>query len=233
VNLIRIRIPLLAAALLLASPLVLADDAPRPVTRIFTNVEGKKIEAEILSKSDNHVRIRTLAGKEFPIELKTLSEADREFIRSWVDPRSKEAIARTDIAEVMKARGFTGIPFTNHQNHLFIDFEIGGKPVTFLLDSGAMTSIVTPAAAEELGLEVTESQAQVAGVGGGAKVEGQAKSKDCRFGDGDDVTMDFVVMDLPVTGKKIDGLIGSDFFRSHHAMLDYSGETLWLRTGEK
>lgn len=47
--------------------------------------------------------------------------------------------------------------------------------------------------------------------------------------------MDFVVMELPVTGKKIDGLTGSDFFRSPHAMLDYSGETLWLRlrTGEK
>lgn len=226
-----IRLPLFAAALLLASPAVLADPLPRQETRIFTNLEGRKIEAEILSKSDNHVRVRTLAGKEYPIELATLSEADREFVRKWVDPRSKDAIARTDIAEVMKARGFVGLEFTNEQNHLFVDFVIEGKPVTFLLDSGAMTSIVTPAAARELGLKVGESQARVAGIGGGAKVEGQASSADCRFGNSGPVAMDFVVMDLPATGRKIDGLIGSDFFRSHHAMLDYSGETLWLKSG--
>lgn len=224
-----LRIPLLAAAVCFATAIAFANEGPRPLTRIFTNLEGKKIEAEILSKSDNHVRIRTLSGKEYPIELKTLSETDREFIRNWVDPNSKAAIARTDIAEVMKARGFVGVPFTNEQNHLFVDFEIEGKPVTFLLDSGAMTSIITPAASRELGLVVRESQAQVAGVGGGAKVEGQTKSKDCRFGDSEPVSMDLIVMDLPSTGVKIHGLIGSDFFRAHHAMLDYSGETLWLK----
>ena len=60
-------------------------------------------------------------------------------------------------------------------------------------------------------------------------MEDQTKSKDCRFGDSEPVSMDLIVMDLPSTGMKIHGLLGSDFFRAYHTMLDYSGETLWLK----
>jgi hypothetical protein len=224
--------PILAALIAIAigfGPAVAQNEAPvtpPAQTRIFKNRDGKKIEAELLAKSDNHVRVRTANGKEFSIELATLSDDDQEFVRGWVDPRSKEAVARTDIAEVMKARGFTGIPFKNRQNHLFIEVEIDGKELTFLLDSGAMTSIITPAAAKSLELEISPSQAQVAGIGGGASVEGQTSADNCRFGGDGPVTMDFVVMDLPTHA---DGLIGSDFFRTKNAMLDYAGETLWLK----
>jgi hypothetical protein len=223
------RTSLIAAALIGTLQLLAAGPADASGTRIFKNREGKKIEAEILAKSDNHVRVRTTADKEFSIELATLSEADQEFVRNWVDPQSKEAMARTDIARVMEARGFTGVPFTNKQNHLFIRCEIGGKELTFLLDSGAMTSILTPSAAKELGLTIAPSNAQVQGVGGGASIEGQTTANDCRFGGNGPVTMDFVVMNLPA---ECDGLIGSDFFRSKQAMLDYAGETLWLRVGD-
>lgn len=195
-------------------------------TRIFTDTKGRKIEAEILGKSDNHVRVRTLQGREHSIELTTLSEADREFVRQWVDPSSKEALARTDLSDVMKARGFVGVPFETRNHHLYIDFTIGGKEVTFLLDSGAMTSIVTPAAVADLKLEVRPSAAVAQGIGGGAEVKGETTARDCRFEDSGDTKIGLVVMDLPVPG--IEGLLGSDFFRDHHALLDYRGETLWL-----
>lgn len=195
--------------------------------RIFTDTQGRKIEAEIITKSDNLVRVRTQQGREHSIKLETLSEADREFVGQWVDPSSQEALAKTDLSDVMKARGFVGVPFETRDNHLFIDFTIGGHKATFLLDSGAMTSVVTPAAAAELKLEVRPTAAVVQGVGGGAEVKGEATARDCRFEDSDDSTkIGLVVMDLPITGTE--GLLGSDFFREHHALLDYRGEMLWL-----
>lgn len=35
-------------------------------------------------------------------------------------------------------------------------------------------------------------------------------------------------MSLPETGKKVEGLLGSDLFREVHAMIDYSAQKLWL-----
>lgn len=225
------RITVLALSALLFSLSLASAGVSHAGTRIFTNRDGKKVEAEIIAKSDNHVRLRTPANKEYSVGLATLSQSDQEFVRNWEDPASERAVARTDLAKVMQARGFVGLPFTNERNHLFVNFTIGGKEVTFLLDSGAMGSIVTPGSAKELGLQVEASQAQVAGVGGGAKVEGQTTAKNCRFGGGSPVPMDLIVMELPATGVRIDGLIGSDFFKARQAMLDYAGGMLWLRIG--
>ena len=210
---------------------IVAADIVQAGSRIFTDRDGRKIEAEIIAKSDNHVRIRTAGDKEFNVELDKLSESDRNFIRNWEDPQSNRAMARTDIARVMRARGFVGVPFTNENNHLFVRFRIGGKDVTFLLDSGAMTSVVTPEGARSLGLDVSAANVQAAGVGGGARVEGRATADKCRFGESSDVRMDFMVMNLPETGVRIEGLIGSDFFHARQAMLDYAGGMLWLRIG--
>lgn len=114
---------------------------------------------------------------------------------------------------------------------MFIRFRIGAKDVTFLLDSGAMTSVVTPEGARSLGLDVSATNVQAAGVGGGARVEGRATADKCRFGEAPDVKMDFVVMNLPESDVRIEGLIGSDFFHARQAMLDYAGGMLWLRIG--
>jgi hypothetical protein len=131
-----------------------------------------------------------------------------------------------DLSEVMGAKGFVGVPFECRNDHLFIKFTIAGKEVTFLLDSGAMTSIVTPAAAAKLKLEVRPSAAVAQGIGGGAEVKGETTARTCQFEGSTATTARFVVMDLPV--PNIEGLLGSDFFRDHHAILDYRGGMLWL-----
>jgi len=50
--------------------------------RTLTNAEGRKIEAELISKSGDTLSIQ-VRGKRFEIAISTLSEEDQEFIKEW------------------------------------------------------------------------------------------------------------------------------------------------------
>ena len=55
---------------------------PRTI-RELTNRDGRSIKAELLEKTDDTVTVRS-EGRRFEIDLETLSDEDREFIKSWV-----------------------------------------------------------------------------------------------------------------------------------------------------
>jgi len=52
------------------------------VERELTNIKGKKINARLLSKSNDSVSV-SVKGRVYELELKTLSKDDQEFIREW------------------------------------------------------------------------------------------------------------------------------------------------------
>src|SRR5436190_9137256 len=51
--------------------------------RSFTNLTGVKIEAEIVSKQGDQVRIKRADGREFSLQVISLSLADQEYIKAW------------------------------------------------------------------------------------------------------------------------------------------------------
>ena len=58
--------------------------------RIFTNKAGRKIEARILSSEGRKVTIGRKDGKTFTISISSLSEADQNYIASWVAESAAE-----------------------------------------------------------------------------------------------------------------------------------------------
>ena len=73
-------LPLVLVSLItgFAAPLAMAEDS-----RTWTSSDGKKLEAEFLSATEENVTIRRKTdGKRFTLPLERLSEADREYVKA-------------------------------------------------------------------------------------------------------------------------------------------------------
>lgn len=78
---------LIAAAGLLTPPLAAE-------VRVFTDVQGRQIEAELVEVSGDAAKIRRKAGGEFTLPLERLSPADRDYITQWTEKRRTELAAK-------------------------------------------------------------------------------------------------------------------------------------------
>ena len=65
------------------------EDFQEPL-RIFTNKVGRKIEARIVSSEGRKVTIARKDGKAFTIRIESLSEADQDYIATWVAESATE-----------------------------------------------------------------------------------------------------------------------------------------------
>lgn len=57
--------------------------------RTFTNATGVKIEAEIVEVNGPNVILK-MRGKNYPVEISTLSEADQAYIKEWIEAKDSE-----------------------------------------------------------------------------------------------------------------------------------------------
>ena len=64
--------------------------------RVFTNKEGKTLEAELLWVEDNKAILKLGDGKQAKVPLIALSEADQAFIKTWWE-ENKDKIRPTDV----------------------------------------------------------------------------------------------------------------------------------------
>ncbi len=121
--------------------------------------------------------------------------------------------------------------FSLKGEHIYLDGEVNGNPVTILLDSGAGATVLDSALAAELGLEGTGSL-PARGIGGtrefsfvevptyyaaGALVSDQTLA-----------VMPLSEEFYPSTGEMIDLIIGYDFLSRFVTRIDYGSETITL-----
>ncbi len=64
--------------------------------RVFTNKEGKTLEAELQWVEDNKALLKLATGKQAKVSITTLSEADQDFIKKWWE-ENKDKIRPTDV----------------------------------------------------------------------------------------------------------------------------------------
>ena len=61
--------------------------------RTFVNKDGKRLEAEIVAKTETHVTLKTAKG-EYSVLISSLSEKDQAYVNGWKD----EAAMAEDLA---------------------------------------------------------------------------------------------------------------------------------------
>ena len=134
----------------------------------------------------------------------------------------------------MKAKGYTKVEFDEEMNHLFVDVKIEGKKGRFLLDTGAMATIMKESAVGKFGLEVKPVNVQAGGVGGGAQIKGMVQTKKFEIGGtntGEKQTFFIMALNhMPQNyADRLDGILGGDFFKAKKAHFDYADGVLWLK----
>ncbi|BDS08834.1 hypothetical protein NT6N_38740 [Oceaniferula spumae] len=225
--------PLFAVALAATGLVCSVIPCAQAETRTFTNKEGKSLTAEVVSKTETHVKLKTNKGKVYTIALATLSGPDQDYVKSWKDKSSLDALADTDLSKVMEAKGYTKVEFDEEMNHLFVDVKIEGKKGRFLLDTGAMATIMKTDSTAKFGLEVKPANVQGGGIGGGAQIKGKVESDKFELGGDESGAQSFYIMDLnhlPQNyAEKMDGILGGDFFKAKKALFDYAGGILWVK----
>ena len=138
-----------------------------------------------------------------------------------VPPAAAAAPCRSDVVDSLSIHSAGG--------HPVVTVSVNGEPVSMLLDTGADTTVVTPALAARLGLRVQAAAGDVAtGLGGGAGVP--VATATARVGlTGRPARQRILVLDLPGATGPIAGLAGVDILSGFDLDLDLPGGQVLLR----
>jgi hypothetical protein len=123
------------------------------------------------------------------------------------------------------------IPFEYHDNLRWLRVATPGssRPLEFLIDTGAASSVVDRQTAQRIGWPLRDS-VSVRGVDAEQEANWTAAEK-ISF-NGVEWSHRFVAVDLRklsyACDRRVDGLLGADFFRGRVAQFDYAGQVLRL-----
>ncbi len=111
----------------------------------------------------------------------------------------------------------------------------GHGPFLMALDTGASTTLLSPALAQAAGVTATQT-AQLGGAGGTTANGARIGRAQIRLGgltrDGQAVAVADVLGPIrQVAGAPIEGVLGADMFRSGRITIDYGSNRLWFEEG--
>lgn len=136
---------------------------------------------------------------------------------------------RLDDFEIAGGKSSMTLPFELINNHIYMDLQLDGHgSLRVALDTGGV-NVVTPAAAQRLGLK-TEGSMQARGVGEGSEDFALARVKEVRFGDARIRNQVFYVLPLQamdkVEGFEFAGIVGFEVFKRFVVRIDYAKSLL-------
>ncbi len=116
------------------------------------------------------------------------------------------------------------LPVREIDRHLYVDARIDEKPVVLIFDTGADTTVLTPAAVARLDLDREDKDAGAFEGIGGTRPAQRYQASDFNFGNLNGSQWRFLVADL-VAGMSPapDGLVGGDFLKRYDIDLDLPG----------
>jgi hypothetical protein len=135
--------------------------------------------------------------------------------------------------DVAFANGGTAarVPMAIHNNHVFVDVEVDGHPLRFMLDTGGV-NLVAAAAARRIGL-ASLGAIEARGPGGESVASGFARVERLVIGGAVALERQLLrVLDMPgfddVEGVQVDGVLGVELFKRLVVQIDYARRELLL-----
>ena len=142
----------------------------------------------------------------------------------------------TELGEFLANRGYVPLPLRRSAvGHFHTAGTLNGQPVEVLVDTGASCTVVAISLVQSLGLRFEQVDDNASGAGG-AMTQFLVTGADLRLGTFIPCLpclagMDFEHINaaLLVQGSMaVDMILGVDVFDSHAAIIDYSGQALYL-----
>ena len=227
------RFLLTAAALAALAGSVFGQQAA--AFRRFTLNDGKTFYAVITGKTSSSVSFTLQNGRPLNQPIRLLSEPDQQFVRKWTkfkdDLLNNAEFASLTVKEMLELRGYQSFEFDIEGNHIYVDGEVGGKPMRFMIDTGAHSSLVHDGSAKEAGLQIGPYDQEIRGVAGKQKAA-VTRISSLKLGDTVVENRKLLATDfIPIGGGpgRFDVIFGADFLRELDAVISYREGRIFLR----
>jgi len=132
-----------------------------------------------------------------------------------------EKVVASDTAPCQLQR-LAVLPYRINHGHPVVDAQIDGKPASFIFDTGAFTTILTPAAAKRLGLrQEGATSGEVIGLGG-TRATRHYRANELRLGILHGEAWNFLSADILGGGPEDqpDGSLGADLLQQYDIDMD-------------
>jgi len=206
-------------------PLLMAVCVPFAGAREFTGKNGRKIDAEIVSRTATDVELELAEdGRVVTVPITSLSEADQLFVQTWEsEDEKRQRLRSTEPAEVLLARGYVAFPVEIKEGVPLVVVHLAGKEARLAVNHLNPKPILHDGALERLGLTMTA-------VEGGGQVKGTITPETVGNGSENLKGLEFYVATLQLP-EGVDGVIGGQTFIDLGAILDFANQKLWLKNG--
>jgi len=187
----------------------------------------------VLSKTATSVNLELVGGKKTSVFISNFATDDEAYLKNWSEAGALflQHCQSLTINELLTLRKYQSFQFERKGNHIFVDGTLNDNKVTYMIDTGADSSLLHLNAAKKFGCEVGPMDQFVWGIGGkheagvtnivkltmGEAVLTNRKvlASDMMRGDNDD-DFDYV------------GLFGADFMRELDAVITYTENRIFL-----
>jgi predicted aspartyl protease len=207
------------------------------VFRRFSTRDGKPFYAVVVEKTTTSVTFKLQDGKKVTRTIRELADPDQNFIRKWTkfkdDLLNNAEFAKLTVKEMLELRGYQSFEFDIEGNHIYVEGQVNGKPMRFMVDTGADSSLIHSGSAEEAALEVGPYDVEIFGVGGKA-MAAVTIVPNIKLGDAVIEKRKLLATDLFHKGernKDYDVIFGADFLRELDAVISYREGRMFLKPG--
>ena len=168
----------------------------------------------------------------------------------------KIIIILSSLAIMMSCGGKDSTPQTNHSvpdsimnlqgyealdllitptGHITVAIPVNSKPCLFMIDTGAGATVIDRSKQDRFGLKTTRTADYAAGIGSFSRLTATTAVMNIH---GHEIQADSLyLMDISFVNaelkkhhsRKVDGLLGADFLKKHHAVIDYHGKKLYVK----
>jgi hypothetical protein len=200
--------------------------------RIFKTRDGKTFRANIVSKTSTVLTVNLVNGKSQQVPIANLSDEDQKYADAWTEAGDffLRFCGALTIEELLNLRKYNAFQYERRGNHIFVDGTLNDAEVTWMIDTGADSSLLDLKQANKSGCEVGPMDHKVYGIGGSAPA-GETVMKKITLGKVELTNRRTLATDMSArSGRDLDyvGLFGADFMRELDAVITYSEKKIFL-----
>lgn len=200
--------------------------------RIFKKRDGKSFRANVVNKTSTVLTVKLTNGKTQQVQIADLSDEDQKYADTWTEAGDifLRYCGALTIDELLALRKYNSFQYERRGNHIFVDGTLNDNNVTWMIDTGADSSLLDLAQAKKGGCEVGEMVHNVFGIGGSAPA-GETVMKKISLGKVELTNRRTLATDMSGrAGGEIDyvGLFGADFMRELDAVITYREDRIFL-----
>jgi hypothetical protein len=200
--------------------------------RLFKMKDGKTLRGKIKSKTATNTTLILPNGSKKTIFISNFVPNDAAYIFNWSESGAlflKHCRALT-IEELLEMRNYQSFQYKRRGNHIFVDGTLNKQACTYMIDTGADSSLLHIDAAKAHGCEIGPMDQKVYGIGGFAPAA-VIKIKELTMGDAVLTNRKVLSTNLDRFEQGLDwiGLFGADFMRELDAVITYKEDRIFLR----